>query len=360
MLPSLAPSVSPSRIGTQEGAPLGRDAVLQWNGPDVLQQSVGVMLFQQEGQSVASAIESLAMAPPLAAGGPQAPLPISSAMPTSQPNGIKEMMASRAFANPSGRAHALQLATSLARDVGPHDAHGDVPPSLSSRGMAALSAPTDPSSAAALIAHHQDIFRLSPTDIAPHHEALNQATIELTRQVGAHCTEHAMILEYLRRHHSAVANTSRALLLRLQLTIGMYEELRKATDASLLQRFQDSLGDAFAAIGETFHDGGAESGGGGGRRGSFAAGQGRRGSFRGAGAEEGAPGPGATNSVQQTPRGSRRRRSSATSSNKPSPSGVADQGAAQDEAGGQQQQLVSLGDRFLSGPPTRLLRPEIA
>ena len=52
--------------------------------------------------------------------------------------------------------------------------------------------------------------------------------------------------------------------------------------------------------------------------------------------------------------------SSATSSNKPSPSGVADQGAAQDEAGGQQQQLVSLGDQFLSGPPTRLLRPEIA
>ena len=46
----------------------------------------------------------------------------------------------------------------------------------------------------------------------------------------------------------AAALTARALLQRLQMTVGLYEELRQAMDGSLLQRFQDSLGDAFAAL----------------------------------------------------------------------------------------------------------------
>ena len=55
--------------------------------------------------------------------------------------------------------------------------------------------------------------------------------------------------QYLRRHHLAAAMTARQLLGRLQHTVRMYEDLRHATDAALLQKFEASLGDAFALLG---------------------------------------------------------------------------------------------------------------
>ena len=69
-----------------------------------------------------------------------------------------------------------------------------------------------------------------------------------TRQVSGQCVEHGVVLEYLRRHHLAAASTARLLLHRLQHAVSMYEELRNAMDGAMLARFEESLGDAFAAL----------------------------------------------------------------------------------------------------------------
>ena len=167
------------------------------------------------------------------------------------PTGVDLHSAQPGFNEPSGRAQALRLASLLAAEVGAQPGPG-LPPALTPRAAAALSlapAPgSDRPSAAALVASHQELLALDETDVVPHINSLDRASSELIKQVGGHCAEQAILIEYFRRHHLAAVGTARALLLRLQHTVGMYEELREAMDGSLLQKFQDSLGDAFAAL----------------------------------------------------------------------------------------------------------------
>ena len=118
---------------------------------------------------------------------------------------------------------------------------------LSARGAAALRVPTNYTELASVLQSHEAILQLEAHDVAPQVEALDGGYKELIRQVGSHCTEHAMILEYLRRQHLATAACARALLGRLQYAVGQYEELREAMDGSMLRRFEDSLVDALAA-----------------------------------------------------------------------------------------------------------------
>lgn len=306
-LPALANIPAIGGVGNDSPRVLGRSLVQGSERDLALSPAVDALLFGDDARQVSTAIEGLARsaprrdAVPLAAGVTKVASPQDmDVYSRPAPNGVQEMINASTLSMPSGRMQAHRLASSLAREVGPHVAH-DPPPSLTPRALAALSAPTDPSSAV-LIANHQEILRLGAADVAPHQDVLNQAAVELTRQVGSHCTEQATILEYLRRHHAAVANTSRALLLRLQLTIGMYEELRQAMDGSLLQRFQDSLGDAFAALGDKLQDTSGAPG---------EAPRGRRGSFR-----DPAPPTGSNSSSPRVPRRtsfSRRRSATATS-----------------------------------------------
>lgn len=107
--------------------------------------------------------------------------------------------------------------------------------------------PTNYTELASVLQSHEAILQLEAHDVAPQVEALDGGYKELIRQVGSHCTEHAMILEYLRRQHLATAACARALLGRLQYAVGQYEELREAMDGSMLRRFEDSLVDALAA-----------------------------------------------------------------------------------------------------------------
>jgi len=118
---------------------------------------------------------------------------------------------------------------------------------LSARGAAALRMPTNYTELASVLQSHEAILQLEAHDVAPQVEALDGGYKELIRQVGSHCTEHAMILEYLRRQHLATAACARALLGRLQHAVGQFEELREAMDGSMLRRFEDSLVDALAA-----------------------------------------------------------------------------------------------------------------
>ena len=149
---------------------------------------------------------------------------------------------------PAGRAQALQLATALARDAGAAPNPSDGPHaawSVSERAAAALSAKVVPENVGAA---HAAILELNPSDVVPQLELIDSGAVELVRQVSAQCTEQALLLEYIRRHQVESARTARALLCRLQETVAMYEELRRAVDDSMLQRFTDSLGDAFEAL----------------------------------------------------------------------------------------------------------------
>ena len=153
---------------------------------------------------------------------------------------------------PSGRAQAVRLANSLAAEVGPCQIDpsapdGAVPAALSERAAAAINVPTD-LEATSLVHNHAELLALTELDVVPDLDPLDRAAQQLVNQVGGHCAEQAILVEYLRRHHLAAAGTARALLKRLQHAIGMYEELRQAMDGSLLQKFQDSLGDAFVAL----------------------------------------------------------------------------------------------------------------
>ena len=216
-----------------------------WANKGFTQNQVAALLFPAEARQVEAAISSGGVAHPLSPPPPPQPGP---GQMFAKPLSTVEVLehTGHGQAEPSGRAQALRLAMSLSQSVGTQSTPG-LPPALTPRAATALSAPTDPASAS-IVAAHQAILALAPTDVAPHQAELDRACGELVRQVGGHCAEQAILIEYLRRHHIAAAQTARLLLQRLQLTVGMYEELRQAMDGSLLQRFQDSLGDAFAAM----------------------------------------------------------------------------------------------------------------
>ena len=231
--PSAGPSPLPPPLPQQ-----------QWSNKGSTQNHVAALLFPSEARQIESAIgagSGSGMALP-----PHDPVGASMPSAFQRPLNAVEVFEATSAAEPSGRAEALRLATSLAREVGAQYTPG-LPPALTPRAAGALSAPTDPASAS-IVGTHQAILALSPLEVVPNQAELDVAAKQLVRQVGGHCTEQAILIEYLRRHHMAAAQTARALLQRLQLTVGMYEELRQAMDGSLLQRFQDSLGDAFAAL----------------------------------------------------------------------------------------------------------------
>lgn len=235
------PSVSPRTPGFSSQPP----RTPQWSSKGLTQNQVAALLFPSEARQVEAAV--LAASSPRV-GTPIAPLPQPGQMFAKPLNTIEvfEAAGQNQTVEPSGRVQALRLASDLAQRVGPQS-HPGLPAALTPRAAQALSAPADPATAS-IVATHQAILGLSPVDVAPSLAELDRAAGDLVKQVGGQCTEQALLIEYLRRHHVAAAQTARSLLQRLQLTVGMYEELRQAMDGSLLQRFQDSLGDAFAAL----------------------------------------------------------------------------------------------------------------
>ena len=250
--------------------PATSPATSPWASRGFAQTSVASLLFPAEAQQVEDIVAGLTAprAPPATATGsprrapsramtPNAPPlkpPSSPRTPARDPVRLQpEMLDMSARSEPSGRAQAVRLATALAAEVGPclvdpGAPDGAVPAALSDRAAAAISVPTDPGS---LVHNHAELLALTEIDIVPHLDALDRAAQQLVNQVGGHCSEQAILVEYLRRHQLAAAGTARALLQRLQHTVNMYEELRQAMDGSLLQKFQDSLGDAFAAVAMT-------------------------------------------------------------------------------------------------------------
>ena len=240
-----------------------------WATRGYTQNSVATLLFPAEAQRVEAAIVMGSRSPhrpqTTFTQHPQHPQQLPQQLPpphpsvaakpqTAQPQfarppGAVALLDSSTFSEPSGRAQALRLATSLASEVGPHFTPG-LPPALTPHAESVLAIPTD-QSAADLVRNHQELLALSDADVVPHLGALDRAASDLVRQVGGHCAEQAIVVEYLRRHHVAAAGAARTLLARLQHAVGMYEELRQAMDGSLLQRFQDSLGDAFTAINDS-------------------------------------------------------------------------------------------------------------
>ena len=69
---------------------------------------------------------------------------------------------------------------------------------------------------------------------------------ELGGQLAPHCAEHALIVEFLRRHHAVVAESSRALLRLLQTALRENAALASRTDESLLGTFQAYVDAALA------------------------------------------------------------------------------------------------------------------
>ena len=221
-----------------------------WTARGYTQNEVAMMLFPGD-----RTISSLGHAPRASAAGgahkaPPAPTP-APPQPFARPLTAIDLYGPGCEPQPSGRARALTLATRLARDAGPHGQAGPngapMLAALSERAAAALRVPTDAGDEESLLQSHAAIRQLETSEVAPHVEALDAGYRELSRQVGSHCTEQAMIIEYLRRQHLSTAACARALLGRLQHAVGLYEELREAMDGSLLQRFEDSLGDALRA-----------------------------------------------------------------------------------------------------------------
>ena len=237
------------------------------------QNAVAALLFPSEAGKVEAAIAGAAGVEGRSPSPPPPPQP-APGQPFGKPLNFVEVQqqSGQGQSEPSGRAQALRLASTLAQSVGAQSTPG-LPPALTPGASAALSAPTDPASAS-IVATHNAILALAPSEVAPHQAQLDHVYGELIRRVVSDCTEQAVLIEYLRRHHMAAAQTARLLLQRLQLTVGMYEELRQAMDGSLLQRFQDSLGDAFAAL--KVEEAAGAGFGGSPRRGSGAAGKGRR------------------------------------------------------------------------------------
>lgn len=236
------------------------------------QNSVANLLFPTEAQQVVDIVAAVTAprVPATARGSQRRPSPPSRAMTAAAPPlppprlpddeflrpppGAVDVLDASTFNDLSGRAQALHLAKMLVDEVGPYvldpDAPGSaVPAALSERAASAIPVPTD-LAANSLVHNHAELLALTEQDVVPHLGALDRAAQDLVKQVGGHCAEQAILVEYLRRHQLAAAGTARALLQRLQHAIGMYEELRQAMDGSLLQKFQDSLGDAFAALQE--------------------------------------------------------------------------------------------------------------
>ena len=80
---------------------------------------------------------------------------------------------------------------------------------------------------------------------------------ELGGQLAPHCAEHALIVEFLRRHHAVVAESSRALLRLLQTALRENAALASRTDESLLGTFQAYVDAALAETAEMLPPGGA-------------------------------------------------------------------------------------------------------
>ena len=98
--------------------------------------------------------------------------PVGASMPSAfqRPLNAVEVFEATSAAEPSGRAEALRLATSLAREVGAQYTPG-LPPALTPRAAGALSAPTDPASAS-IVGTHQAILALSPLEVVPNQAEL--------------------------------------------------------------------------------------------------------------------------------------------------------------------------------------------
>ena len=203
------------------------------------QSAVASELFPDAGEAIHKSVEAAGLERPPSV---RDPLPGER---FSRPLTAVQLLGDPSTPEPAGRSRALRLAQALRREVGVHEHAHLLPPALTPRAAAALAPPE--SSTEAIVASHQAILALDGAEVAPHLDAIDRGYTELMRQVSGHCVEQAVIVEYLRRHHLAAAKTAQALLGRLQQQVEMYEELRAAMDGSLLQRFQDSLGDAFAA-----------------------------------------------------------------------------------------------------------------
>ena len=215
-----------------------------WTTRGYTHNEVASMLFpdQRDQLAVHEAVRPRSRASAAGRRTCQAKQPSLSTEPFSRPLTSMDLYGASAEPQVSGRARALELATQLAREAGPRAGLS----ALSVRGAAALAVLPDVSREETVLSGHAALRALEAEDVAPNIEALDAGYRELTRQVGSHCTEHAMILEYLRRQHLATAACARALLGRLQLSVGLYDELRESMDGSMLQRFEESLSEALA------------------------------------------------------------------------------------------------------------------
>ena len=149
---------------------------------------------------------------------------------------------------PSGRQVAVKIATQLAERCG---AAPDLP------GERAAS-PAE-NSALGLLARAREpalheaqmqsaLIGLRQSALFPHYDAVDSAMHEVAKLSASHCVEEGLLIEYMRRHYAGAVNTSHELLRVLQTVLTMYERLREVTDERLLERFQQSVGDALSAI----------------------------------------------------------------------------------------------------------------
>ena len=146
------------------------------------------------------------------------------AQPLDQPHG-----ASRA-AKAAGRARATQLADSLARDVGPDSWAQSRARGLFNRCDEFM-----------LPAVQDELLKLTGADLFPHRSSVDEGMRVLAQQVGLQCEERGLLVEYMRRHYVDSLQVSTELLRILQGTLRTNKQLCAATDASLMQKFQETM-----------------------------------------------------------------------------------------------------------------------
>ena len=189
-----APAAMPVPPPSATATPSGRSP---WRRRGFTQASVAGLLFDPaEASQIEAAWGGAATHSPRRT--PTLPPPPLPGQPyASRPNTV-ELLDPTTFAEPSGRARALQLARSLAQDVGTLSTPGNLPAALTPRAARALTSGGGGgggTSADATVEQHELILALEHADVVPQMRAIDESVTALVGQVGSHCTEQALLLE---------------------------------------------------------------------------------------------------------------------------------------------------------------------
>lgn len=195
-----------------------------------------------------SELATRASAPPRPAGLPRG-------SPPRLPRAIKgsparQSVAQLLFPDPETTQRTLGLTTG--EGAPPRQRHGRAPAILLAERLASIAAEANEAAGAAdahSLVEECDVDGLTASRAAallalPEGALLADGVDACWR--APHCAEHALIVEFLRRHHAVVAESSRALLRLLQTALRENAALASRTDESLLGTFQAYVDAALA------------------------------------------------------------------------------------------------------------------